>query len=227
MFTVGITGSFGSGKSTVAGFLRRRGADVLDADKISRQLIGKNGKCRSKVIKKFGGRIVTNGQIDREKLADEAFSDERKLRALEKILHPAVGEEIKKEFKRIARRDPKAVAVIDVPLLFEAGFDRLVEAVLVVKAKRLVQLKRLKAKGVSPAEFKRRRKRQLPILKKIRLADFVIDNSGSLNSTQKQARKIWERIQRIDMGRSKVKSQKYKAKVKSLESRQRHHAFNF
>lgn len=199
MFTVGITGSFGSGKSTVAGFLKKWGAEVLDADKISHQLIAKNGRCNAKVITKFGKKILSDGQIDRKKLADEVFADEEKLKDLEKILHPAVGEEIKKQFKGIARRDPRAVAVMDVPLLFEAGFDRLVDAVLVVKAKRLVQLKRLKAKGVSPAEFRRRLKRQLPIAKKVALADFVIDNSGSLNNTQEQARKIWEKIQRIDI----------------------------
>ena len=199
MFTVGITGSFGSGKSTVAGLLRAWGAELLDADEISHQLIGKNGRCRAKVVQRFGKKILTAGQIDRKKLAAEVFTDGTKLRALEKILHPAVGEEIKKEFKRIARRDPQAVAVIDVPLLFEAGFDRLVDAVIVVKAKRLVQLKRLKAKGVSPAEFSRRLKRQLPIQKKERLADCVIDNSGSLKNTQKQARKVWERIRKIDI----------------------------
>lgn len=198
MFTVGITGSYGSGKSTAAGFFKKWGARVVDADQVSHQLIGKNGRCRSRVVKRFGKKILTGGQIDRKKLADQVFADEKKLRDLEKILHPIVGEEIKKEFKRIARRDPQAVTLIDVPLLFEAGFDRLVDAVLVVKAKRLVQLKRLKAKGVSPAEFLRRLKRQLPIEKKLRLADFVIDNSGSLRSTQKQARKIWEKIQRID-----------------------------
>ena len=199
MFTVGITGNFGSGKSTVAGFLKKWGAYVLDADQISHQLIAKNGRCSTQVVRKFGKAILTDGQIDRKKLAYEVFADQRKLKDLEKILHPAVGEEIKKQFKSIARRDPKAVAVMDVPLLFEAGFDRWVDAVLVVKAKRLVQLKRLKAKGISPAEFNRRLKRQLPMAKKVALADFVIDNSGSLNNTRKQARKIWEKIQRIDI----------------------------
>lgn len=172
---IGVTGSFGSGKSTVARMLARMsGGFLVDADKIARRLV--NGRLRSKVIKEFG-------TVNRRRLADIVFSDKKMLDKLNAIVHPAVKKEINKRVKSC-----KKVAILDVPLLIEAGIS--VDKIIVVKTKRSIQISRNR-KRFEKADITRRIRSQMPMKEKLKRADYVVDNSGSLKQTEKQVKKIW------------------------------------
>ncbi|NTV29906.1 MAG: dephospho-CoA kinase [Candidatus Omnitrophica bacterium] len=191
MLTVGVTGSFGSGKSTVAAMFRRRGALVIDADAIVHRLLAGHAGCRRKVVAAFGRGVFAEGRIDRKKLAGVVFSDPRALRQLEKILHPLAWRETEKALRRAKER----LVVVDAPLLIEAGWHKKVDAVLVVRTRSSLQVDRVKTRtGLSRAEVVRRIGRQLPIRTKLKYADFVVDNSGTKNDTNRQVGIIWKNL---------------------------------
>ena len=195
MLSVGITGSFGTGKTAVAKLLARQGAKVLDADEIAHRLIAPRGTCYPTIVRQFGKGILTRGRIDRRKLARIVFADPRKLKQLEKIIHPAVGREIQAKLKGFAKNKRNRIVAVEVPLLFESGLNRLVDQVIVVKSSREVQWKRLTARSNMPKEeIAKRIQSQMPLQEKIKRADFVVDNSGDLNNTQKQVREIWDQL---------------------------------
>ena len=193
MLSIGVTGSLGTGKTTVARLFARQGARVVDADAIARRLIGIRGACHRRVVKEFGKEILSGRTIDRRKLAAIVFSDPKKRRRLESSIHPFVRMEIIRQFQRYKKT--KSIMVVDVPLLFESGFDRLMNFTVVVKANRRQQLARItKRRTISRREALRRIKAQWPIVKKIALADFVVDNRGPLGSTQRQVKQIWKKV---------------------------------
>jgi dephospho-CoA kinase len=188
MFKIGITGSFGSGKTTVAAMFQKRGARVVDADAIVHALLKGHPGCRKFVGKAFGPGILTARGVDRIKLARIVFFDRKALAKLEKILHPLVWEETARAF-RSAGSD---VIVLDAPLLIEAGWHRKVDAVVVVRAKIPQQIERIKRRtGLGKSDVLRRIRRQMTLKDKLKYADFVVDNSGPRSDTDKQVKKIW------------------------------------
>ena len=199
MLIVGITGSLSTGKSTASSLFARKGAKVLDADRIAHKLMEPRKACFRKVVKAFGPSILKGGHIDRQKIAKVVFEDKRKLRALEQIIHPAVAQEIKREIRRYQKSKQRGVLIIEVPLLFEAGLDRLMDVVVVVKASRTQQIARARERsGISQQEALRRIKAQMPLNQKIQRADIIIDNGGSPFKTKKQVDRIWLKLsQRI------------------------------
>jgi dephospho-CoA kinase len=206
MTIIGLTGGFGTGKSTVAAFFRKRGAVVIDADALAHETLlkkvtrlpGHQITCYKRIVKVFGNRILNkNREIDRKKLAAIVFADKKLLNKLNGIVHPHVIRRMKGEVKKIRRADKNAVVVLDIPLLIEAGLEGLADKIVVVKAGLRQQLERCrKSLGLSEAKALARIKAQMPLRKKIRLADFVIDNSGSKERTKGEVRRIWERIRR-------------------------------
>ncbi|HLF18046.1 MAG TPA: dephospho-CoA kinase [Candidatus Omnitrophota bacterium] len=193
MLIIGLTGSLATGKSSVAGIFRRKGAKVIDADRLAHRLLEPRGACYASVIRVFGKDILKGKRIDRKKLAGAVFNSKRKLKQLEAIVHPRVGQLIKEELKRYKNR--AKIVVLEVPLLFEAGLDRLADCVVVVKANQAIQLRRATRKlGISRAEALRRIKAQMPLRTKIRLADFIIDNNGTKNQTEKQVNALWQKL---------------------------------
>jgi dephospho-CoA kinase len=192
---IGLTGSFGTGKSTVAGMLRALGARIIDADRISHGLINKpQEKVYKDIIRLFGkGICAGNGVIDRRKLAEKVFRDENNLAKFNEIMHPAI---INSMMRRIKDGKEKIV-VLDAPLLFETRLDRVVDKVVVVKASLENQIARVqKKRGLSKADIILRIKSQIPLKEKLRLADFVIDNNGTVANTRKQValiRRLWWR----------------------------------
>ncbi len=190
---IGLTGSYGSGKSTVARILARRGAAVVDADRIAHQAIAPGTAAYQKAVKAFGpGIIDAKGRILRPRLGDLVFGDIRQLRLLNRMIHPEVIRVIRRRI-----RSAEGVVVLDVPLLFESGLDSLCDKTIVVSCDRTVQLGRLREKrGLTASQIRRRLNSQMPLEKKIRLADFVIDNSGSIKKTKNQVselrRKLWK-----------------------------------
>ena len=191
---IGLTGSFGSGKSTVAGIFASYGAKIIDADKIARGCFRRAGRIYKKIISAFGAGVISKDrQIDRGELSKLVFSDKKKLRKLNSIVHPEVIRIIKTKINAIK----KGVIILDAPLLLEAGLRNKVDKLIVVTAGRDRQLKRLLKKGsLDRAGILKRMEFQIPFRVKARLADFIIDNSGTLEKTRKQAaeirRKLWK-----------------------------------
>ncbi|RJP29751.1 MAG: dephospho-CoA kinase [Candidatus Omnitrophota bacterium] len=189
---IGLTGNFGSGKSTVAGLFRELGAYVIDADKLARKAVSPGAKAYNKIVKVFGKAILRkNGHIDRVRLAGRVFCDRKALVSLNSIIHPEVIRAIKEKISASKYR----IILLDVPLLIESGLSRISDKVIVVKASANTIARRLSGKrGFSIQEIKDRTKNQMPIRDKLRLADFVIDNNRSFKNTSVQVEKIRRKL---------------------------------
>lgn len=195
MLIVGITGNPGSGKTTVAGIFAKRGAEVIDADKITHSLLLYNIKIVKKLIESFGKDILdARGKIDRKKLAEVAFANRRNWMLLCKIVHPEIIKIIKEKIREASQRNIELL-VVDAPLLFETGLDKIADYTVFVTAKSEQQFERAKRRlGISGKECKRRLSYLLPYKERIRKADFVLDNSKTIKFAERQVKKIWKRI---------------------------------
>ena len=189
---VGVTGSFGSGKSTVCAMMKELGAHVIDADRLAHLCLREDHPAYAKIVERFGKEVMTRGgRLSRRKLAGVIFSDGCARRALNKIVHPRVVRMMRDKIAR-AREE---VVVCDVPLLLEAGLEGMVDMVVVVKAKEGIQVARLRRRsGSSDEEIRERIGAQMPLADKERLADFIIDNSYSRVQTRKQVERLWKKI---------------------------------
>lgn len=192
MFIIGLTGGFGSGKTTVAKMFKDYGAKVIDADIITRQLLEPGGKCVKKVAKVFGHVILNEGKIDRNALAKIVFHDPRELKKLTDILYPIGLKEVK---KIIAEGKNTKLIVLDVPLLFESGWDNLADVTIAVQSNQNIQIQRLqKRTGLSKADIIRRLECQMPVKERLQRADIIIDNRKTLNQTRAQVKAIYQRL---------------------------------
>jgi dephospho-CoA kinase len=192
----GLTGGLASGKSTVAAMFRRLGALHLDADVIAHELLAPGGRAEAEVLARFGPGIVgADGAIDRGALGAIVFSDPAALADLNAIVHPKVRDEIARRLAReAASASPSEVALLDVPLLVEAGMDADLDAVIVVACPPEVQVARAVARGMREDEARRRIAAQAPLAAKLAVADVVIDNGGTIEHTEAQVRAAWERL---------------------------------
>lgn len=197
MIVIGLTGSIASGKSTVTALLKEKGAVIIDADKIAREIMSKGEPAWFEVLNYFGDEILNDDRsdIDRKKLASIVFSDKAKLEALNNITHPKIIEEIKKQVEEY-KKAGKKIIVIDAALLIEAGLDKIVDEVWVIAANEDVQLQRLMAreKDITKDEAVKRIKSQMPLAEKLKFADRVIDNNSRIEETKNQVDKIWTKI---------------------------------
>ncbi|MBK3332004.1 dephospho-CoA kinase [Persephonella atlantica] len=196
MLKIGLTGSIGTGKTTVADIFKRLGAYVISADEIVHRLLERED-IKEKIREKFGNVFTSDGKVDRKKLAQIIFDDEKKRKELEGILHPLVFREIERFFEKVREKDPKAVVVAEVPLMIETGSYKNYDMVIVVYAPEDIQLQRLIKKGLSKEEAKKRIKAQMPIDEKIRYADIVIENTGSLKELEKEVKEIYEILKNV------------------------------
>lgn len=199
---VGLTGGIGSGKSSVASLLRALGALLIDADAIVHELQGPGSPLLGEMVAAFGpGILDANGALARETLGRIVFADAEKRARLGAIVHPRVGVEMARRLEA-ARARGVPLVVLDVPLLLEgratgrAGASGLpYEAVIVVWAPEPVQLERqMRRDGRDRDEALRRIRAQMPLDEKRRLADHVIDNSGSLEDTERQVRALYRQL---------------------------------
>jgi len=188
---IGITGSFGSGKTTVAKMFSRLGAYAIDADKVYHLLIKPRGKCYKKIVWHFGEDILDkSGNVDRKKLSRIVFKDKSRLELLNDITHS----EIIKEIKKAIKSKKEKVVIVDAPLLIESGFYKEVDKIILVANKKEEQVKRMReAIGLSAEDALKRIRMQMPFNKKLAFADFIIDNSGSKTKTLTQVREIWKK----------------------------------
>ena len=173
MLVVGLTGSIGMGKSTAAAMLRRLGLPVHDADAAVHRLMARGGAAVAAVATAFPG-VEKDGAIDRGLLGARVLQDDAAMKRLEAILHPLVRAEARR-FLAAQARQRRPLAVLDIPLLYETGGDRLCDAVIVVSAPPYIQRARvLRRPGMTEAKFQAILGRQMPDAEKRRRADFVV-----------------------------------------------------
>jgi dephospho-CoA kinase len=198
MIVAGLTGGIATGKSTVAAMFASAGAVVIDADRIAHDVVRPGTTVHADIVAHFGaGILLPNGTLDRKRLGAIIFGDPAEQRALERIVHPQVKREVAVQLDRIREAAPESVVIVDVPLLFEAGMDRGLAAIILVYAPEAVQLQRLMTReGLSETEAQARLRAQMPIEAKRSLATIVIDNSGSLENTRRQAMEVYRRLVR-------------------------------
>lgn len=193
---VGVTGGIASGKSTVARMMEAFGAPAVDFDVLAREIVEPGKPAFEEIVALFGqGVLGAGGGLDRKKIAGIVFQDEGRRKALETVTHPRIVEAFLDRVRGIAARDPDAVIQAVVPLLFEAGLGHLVHKVVLVYIPREMQIERLmKRDGISRDGAENILKAQWPIDEKLRLADFVIHNEGTLEETRKQVESVWRKL---------------------------------
>jgi dephospho-CoA kinase len=192
MTIVGLTGSVGTGKSTVTKFFRQLGAYIIDWDELARAVVRPHSKAWKEIVEYFGKDFLNEDlTINRQKLAEVVFSDKEKVTKLNHIVHPEVLKEDERMTSEIKSLDPDALIIKDIPLLFELTRPIFVDRIVVVSASEQTQLKRLEEMGMSREDAQSRIKSQLPLEEKIKSADFVINNDGSLEETKRQVEGIY------------------------------------
>ncbi|HEY3213263.1 MAG TPA: dephospho-CoA kinase [Actinomycetota bacterium] len=191
MLLVGLTGGIGSGKSTVARLLEKRGAVVFDADLLAREAVEPGTPGHAAVIERFGADVLApGGELDREALASIVFADPAARRDLEQIVHP----EVRRLFAEgsEAYRDTDRVVVFSAPLLVETGMHTAFEILVVVSATVATQIRRLmRQRGMSEPSIRARIDAQAPLEDKAAAADFLVDNEGSLDELESQVEQLW------------------------------------
>jgi dephospho-CoA kinase len=190
VLVVGLTGGIGSGKSTVSEGLAERGAVVIDADAIVRELQAPGGAVLAAMVERFGPEILrSDGNLDRQRVADRVFADPAELEALNAIVHPAVGEEIRRRLEE--QRGTDRVVVLDIPLLVErSGYET--AGTIVVDVDPEIAVARLVAdRGFTEPDARARIANQASRADRLAVADFVISNDGSMDDLHRQIDDCW------------------------------------
>lgn len=217
MLKVGLTGGIASGKSVVGEMFVALGAHLIQADRIAHELMRPGQAVYNEVVRRFGRAILSaDGSINRPKLAELAFgvasdrsqagqnqasstSAQSRVDELNRIVHPAVIRAQEEWMQAIGHSDPRAVAIVEAALILEAGAAERLDRVVVVTCKEEQRVQRFAARQKidlesARKEVARRMAAQLPESEKIKAADFVIDNSGTLNHTREQVKRVWQEL---------------------------------
>jgi dephospho-CoA kinase len=208
MLKVGLTGGIASGKSAVGEMFIALGAHLIQADSIAHELMQPGQAVYNEVVAHFGREILhPDGTVNRAKLAEAAFgakpgAGEHRVEELNRIVHPAVVRRQDDWMEEVGRGDPRAVAIVEAALILEAGAANRFDRLLVVTCNDEQRAARFAARQkmdieAARKEVARRMAAQLPEAEKIKAADFVIDNSGSLDQTREQARQVWQQLRRL------------------------------
>jgi dephospho-CoA kinase len=195
MRIVGLTGNFGSGKSTVASLFREAGIPALDADRLSREVASPGGAAYPAIVREFGEAVVgPDGRIDRKKLGEIVFADPGQRAKLEAITHPAILDAMKAAVAALASAGHRVV-VVEASLIHESGRRGLFTEVITVRCDAGTQLRRVMARdGISPEQAAARIDAQMDAENKASRSDYVIDNSGDTEETRRQVASIVRRI---------------------------------
>ncbi|MDQ3897207.1 MAG: dephospho-CoA kinase [Actinomycetota bacterium] len=194
MLVAGLTGGIGAGKSTVAELLGARGAVVVDADRLAREVVEPGTPAYEAVVTRFGpGVVASDGSLDRRALADRVFDDRGALADLNAIVHPAVRAAIADRLADLAGTD--AVVILEIPLLVESGRTYGASTVIVVDCPEDVAVRRLvEGRGMDEADARRRMAAQVSRSARLAAADIVIDNAGSRADLDRQVDEVWARL---------------------------------
>jgi len=190
---LGVTGNIASGKSTVAKELARRGAAVLDADQLAREVVESGSSVLKKLVEQFGTDILQqDGNLDRDRLGQMVFADVKVRAMLNQIMHPEIAKKSVERLQKLQSNPDLPLIVYEAPLLFEVGAESRVDKVLVVKIDPEEQLKRLMARDrLSEEKAQQRVAAQMPQQQKLERADYIIDNSGLVAETLEQIDALW------------------------------------
>lgn len=198
MLHVGLTGSIGSGKSTVASIFAEQGAHLVDADVVSHTLLEPGTEVHQKVIQAFGTEIQrTDKSIDRRKLGEIVFASPEKRQLLNSIVHPAVRTVVLGRIVELEQSVRAGIVVVDAALMVESGFYKLFEKLVVAACSEAVQIARIISRdGFTAEEARARIAAQMPVSEKIKVADYKIDTSGTLRETREQAEAVFRDLLR-------------------------------
>jgi len=196
MFVVGLTGGIASGKSVVSNMLRDLGASIIDADEISREVMIPHTKCWEEVITLYGSDLLLEDlTIDRKKLAISVFKDSEQIKKLNRIVHPYIMQRIEEMIEEIRDKNPQALVIVDAALLVETGVYKHYDKLIVVYVSKRTQLKRLMIRdAMSREEAESRIDLQSPLTEKLKVADYIIENEGSLSKTREEVEKVYKAL---------------------------------
>lgn len=196
MKIIGLTGGIGTGKSTVSAYLKEKGCVILDADKMSRQLTAPGGAALPEIRKTFGDEVFfEDGTLNRKKLGSIVFNDKEKLKSLEKLTTEKVVEQTVDGLVRLRKADYSGIVIIDAPLLFECNMQELAQESWLVTTDLEVRIERImKRDGLDRQSILDRINNQMSDDEKRAIADYVIDNSGSLENLYRQIEHLIERV---------------------------------
>jgi dephospho-CoA kinase len=189
---VGLTGGIGAGKSTVGEMLAARGAVIVDADQVVRDVQRPGSPVLTRLAERFGPEVIgSDGELDRGAVAAKAFGDPEALADLNKIVHPAVGEEMNRRVEELSHTD--RVVVLDIPLLAERPRDGL-QATIVVDVPPELQMERLLGRGMERDDAAARIARQATREERLAIATDVLDNGGTREHLEQQVDELWARL---------------------------------
>ena len=198
MIIVGLTGGIGSGRSSVAEMFKGEGAYVIDFDYLARVVVEPDTPAWRDIVEHFGSEILLpNRTLNRSRLAEIVFSDAQSRKVLEGFTHPRIFEKQDTLLKEIKSKDPKAIVIVDVPLLFELRLNKNFDKVILVYVSRDVQIERaIKRDSLLREEVEKRLEAQSNIEKKKLLSDYIINNEGSLKNTMDQVRRVIQELKK-------------------------------
>ena len=194
---IGLTGNFGMGKTTVLGLFKNMGAYTVNIDNLVHDILKKQSVVK-KIVQTCGDDILTDSSkklsINKKRMAQAIFDNTEKRKAVEQIIHPEVLNSMGKIEAKLVRKNPLSIIIFEVPLLFEAGYKKHFDKTIVVYTKQNTAIRRLMKKGFSRDEALKRLKAQMPITKKKKMSDFLIDNDSDLKITEKKVNRIFNKI---------------------------------
>ena len=197
MLRLGLTGGIASGKSAVAAMLREMGFAVLDADALAHTLIAPGQPAYQEVVSTFGPSVLdAQGRVNRAKLGAIVFADKKKLDALNAIVHPRVKAAIVRQFEQWAKDGVRDAAFVEAALLVEADYLKQLEGLVVTWSTPHQQLERLRARGMSEDEARKRIASQMPVEQKLKFATEKIDCSGSIEETRRQVQTLAAKLRK-------------------------------
>jgi dephospho-CoA kinase len=190
---VGLTGGIATGKSTVSEMLRRLGCEIIDADRLARDVVEPEQPAWKQIVAEFGPGVVTaDGSLDRKKLGAIVFADPERRRRLEAITHPAIRARLLARLDELAARGFAGVVVFDAAVMIESGNYKNMDRLVVVVTDDATQAARLQERdGTDEVEGRRKIASQMPLAEKAKLADYVIDNSGDREATAAEVRRVF------------------------------------
>jgi dephospho-CoA kinase len=190
---VGLTGGIATGKSTVSEILRQLGCEIIDADRLARDVVEPKQPAWKQIVAEFGGGIVTaEGALDRKKLGAIVFADPERRKRLEAITHPAIRARFQARLDELAAQGFAGIVVFDAPVMIESGNYKNMDRLVVVVTDDATQAARLQERdGTDEAEGRRKIASQMPLAEKAKLADYVIDNSGDREATAAEVRRVF------------------------------------
>lgn len=193
---VGLTGGIATGKSTVSTMFAHLGAKVVDADLLAREVVMPGQRAYAEIVQEFGPEVLqADGQLDRKRLGAIVFADTEKRKRLEQITHPAIRVRQQRILSVYEEEAFDGIVIWDAAVLIESGGATAMDRLVVVTADAETELARLMARdGFSEADARRRIASQMPLAEKVKLADYVIDNSGTRDATERRVREVYRAL---------------------------------